>query len=448
MKELKAHKQDLFTPGLNGSKAYRIPTLLTTDEGTVIAANDARIVDQRDNPNKINITIRRSFDNGQTWGDLQTVVEFPGDDLSSPAAIDSSLLQDEETGTIWLLYSHTPGGIGLWNSEEGVGFDENGDRLLFDWQKARYVLKDDGSVLNAKGEKTEYTVNEKGYVTKGNKTVGHIYEKFDELNQDLLYESPTTFLQVIKSEDDGETWSKPMELNTQVKEEWMRFLGTGPGIGIQLKKGEHKGRLVYPVYFSNSVRFMSCTVIYSDDNGATWKRADSPNDNRTITLESNSAKDLGVSARNHELTESQVVELSDGTLALYMRNHFGNGQIARAVSHDGGVTWENFEFVEELLNPVCQVSVINYTQESDEQDTLIFCGPRSETERENGVVLLSEDGGKTWPHAKVLESGSFVYSCLTVLENGEIGVLYETECDDEGRIKSVYASFTLDDLKA
>lgn len=447
MKILETDKNDLFTPGLMDSKAYRIPTLLTTQKGTVIAANDARIVDQRDNPNKINITIRRSVDNGETWNDLQTVVEFPGDDLSSPAAIDSSLLQDEETGTIWLLYSHTPGGIGLWNSEEGIGFNQNGERLLFDWQKNEYILKNNGTVLNSNNEITEYTVDSKGYVSKKDKQIGHIYEKFDELNEELLFEAPTCFLQIIKSENDGETWSEPIELNMQVKEEWMRFLGTGPGIGIQLKKGPHKGRLVYPVYFSNSVRFMSCTLIYSDDHGQTWKRGFSPNDNRAITYETNSAENLGSTARNYELTESQVIELSDGTLALYMRNHYGNGQIARAISHDSGETWENFEFVEELINPVCQISILNYTHEDDEQDTLIFCGPHSKTDRENGVVLLSEDGGKTWPYSKIIEPGSFIYSCLTVLNNGDIGILYETECDGVGSIKSVFTKFTLDDIK-
>ncbi len=447
MEILETHKQDLFTPNMNGSKAYRIPAILTTTEGTVIAVNDARIVDQRDNPNKINITMRRSFDNGNTWSDLQTVVEFPGEDLSSPAAIDSSLLQDEETGTIWLLYSHTPGGIGLWNSEEGIGFNKNGERLLFDWQNNTYILKNDGTVVNVNGKITDYTVNSKGYILKEKKKLGHIYEKFDELNRELLFEAPTCFLQMVKSEDDGETWSKPIDLNPQVKEEWMRFLGTGPGVGIQLKKGPYKGRLVYPAYYSNSVRFMSCAVIYSDDHGQTWNRGSSPNDNRLIAYESNSSETLGLGARKYELTESQIVELSDGKLDLYMRNHFGNGHLARASSYDGGENWEKFEFVEELLNPVCQTSILNYTPEDDEQDILIFCGPYSKTERRNGVLLLSEDGGKTWPHSKIIEAGSFVYSCLTVLNNGKIGVLYETEKDDEGSIKSVFTKFTLDDIR-
>lgn len=446
MEKLSLKKVDLFAPGDNGSKAYRIPSLLTTKKGTVIAGNDARIVNQRDNPNKINITIRRSFDNGETWQPIQTVVEYPGNDIKSPAVIDSSLLQDEETGTIWLLFSHTPGGVGLWNSGPGIGFDEKGRRNLHDSEMKRYVLEADGTVLTREGEPTDYTVNEKGFSSKKGIESGHIYEIFDEMKADHLFEQNTCYLQIVKSEDDGATWSQPIELNPQVKAEWMQFLGTGPGVGIQLKHGEHAGRLVFPIYYSNLARMMSCAVIYSDDNGKTWQMGDSPNDNRKIKLTTESAQALGANARKYELTESQVIELDSGKLVLYMRNHYGNGQIARATSEDGGQTWDGFEFVEELINPVCQISVIRYPSQTG-QELILFSGPASTDKRENGVIRLSEDGGKTWPYALTIEEGDFVYSCLTVMANGEIGILYETTIEDRESIRSVFTSLTLEDIK-
>lgn len=81
---------------------------------------------------------------------------------------------------------------------------------------------------------------------------------------------------VTYSDDDGQTWSKPENINHQVKEEWMRFIGTGPGVGIQLKNG----RLVFPIYYTNAHGKQNSAVIYSDDNGKNWTRGESPNDGR------------------------------------------------------------------------------------------------------------------------------------------------------------------------
>src|SRR5690625_7001158 len=77
--------------------------MITTQKGTIIAGIDARIVSSRDNPNKIDTTIRRSTDNGVTWEPIQKIISYPGDGLDGSAAIDTSLLQDELTGIIWML---------------------------------------------------------------------------------------------------------------------------------------------------------------------------------------------------------------------------------------------------------------------------------------------------------------------------------------------------------
>lgn len=436
-------KIDLFAPGMAGSKTYRIPSLLTTVEGTLIAGNDARLLDQRDNPNKINITVRRSTDKGITWSDIDTVVEYPGNTLDSPAVIDTALVQNEETKTIWMVFSHTPGGIGLWNSGPGIGFDAEGRRILTDNRHNRYLLEKDGKVVTDTHEETAYSVDDQGYLFKNGTSLGHIFEKIEAEKSDMLYELPTCYLQAIKSTDDGKTWSAPVELNLQVKEEWMQFLGTGPGKGIQLENGKHKGRLIVPVYFSNMARVMSCTVVYSDDDGRTWKRSTSPNDNREISHNPQSAEDIGTAIRKYELTECQAVELNDGTIQLYMRNHYGNGRVARASSYDGGVTWEDFEFIEDLLNPVCQFSVMRYPD--DEKDIILFSGPFTEDKRENGVLMISKDGGRSFSHVETIEKESFVYSCLTLTGDKEIGVLYETE-DDKGRITSVFTKISLEDV--
>ena len=229
-------KKAIFYPDLAGAKAYRIPSMITTRKGTVIAGIDARIVDQTDNPNEIDATIRRSFDNGDTWGPVQKLVSYAGEGFDGASAMDTALLEDKETGTIFMLFCHTPGGIGLLLSEKGVGFTKDGKRELYDEAGLEYHLHDNGDVYNLQGEKTDYQVNDKGDVSCRAVQRGNIYLKKGIDPNESLLEARTSFLQIIKSEDDGATWSEPIELNTMVKEEWMRFIGAGPGRGIQLKE--------------------------------------------------------------------------------------------------------------------------------------------------------------------------------------------------------------------
>ncbi|WP_052487021.1 sialidase family protein [Gordoniibacillus kamchatkensis] len=415
----------LFSPGLAGSAAYRIPSMITTVNGTIIAGIDARISDMRDNPNKINTVIRRSADNGLTWSDVQQLVAYPGEGLDGAAAIDTALLQDEQTGTIWMLFSHTPGGIGLWSAEEGTGFDAKGNRLLYDSFGGVYSLQPDGRVTDGEGRATPYMVDGEGNVTIEGNSKGNIFLKKGAHPEESLLEARTSFLQIIKSDDDGRTWSKPIELNPMVKEAWMKFIGAGPGRGIQLKHGAFRGRLAFPIYFSNRSGKMSCAVIYSDDHGATWRRGASPNDGRIFGGQTVDAESL--QADGGDLTESQLIELPDGELRVYMRNHAGLQRTAVAASKDGGQTWGEVEYDQELIDPVCQSSVIVYPHMDDGKTRVLFANPADPEKRVNGTVRLSEDGGRTWKYAKQIYDGPFSYCCLTVLSDGGIALLYE--CD-------------------
>lgn len=441
-------KQKIFYPNLDNSKAYRIPSMITTTKGTIIAGIDKRIVASADNPNQIEVAIRRSEDNGETWGPVQTLVSFPGEGRDGAAAIDTSLLQDEETGTIFMIYCHTPGGIGLWQSEPGIGFDEKGRKKLYDSEGNEYYLNENGTVVDSEENVTDYTVDEEGYVFKAGEPRGNIYYKKGIDPNESLLEARTSFLQIIQSDDDGLTWSKPRDLNLMVKEEWMRFIGSGPGRGIQLKHGEKKGRLVFPIYFSNEAGSLSCACIYSDDHGKTWKRGASPNDGRELDGEILSAKTI--KENKQFLTESQVIELPTGELRYYLRNHYGTQRTAVTTSTDGGETWGEVTFDEVLLDPVCQSSVIVYPDLGDGKVRVLFSNPADEKERIRGTVRLSEDGGKTWPYSKVVEEGHFGYSCLTVLKNGEIGILYEHLKDYHNwdSIEINFGKFTLDWLKS
>lgn len=87
----------------------------------------------------------------------------------------------------------------------------------------------------------------------------------------LFQVEKTSYLFLRYSDDQGKTWSSPVSLNAMVKSPEMRVLVTGPGCGIQLRGGEHAGRLLFPIYHVTAgFRDQSCMVIYSDDHGETW----------------------------------------------------------------------------------------------------------------------------------------------------------------------------------
>lgn len=423
----------LFYPGLNGCANYRIPSIITTDKGTLIAAIDARVDRAGDNPNNIDKYIIRSTDGGDTWGPIQNIVDYPGRSDEGSAACDPAMLQDEETKTIWMIFNHTPAGIGLWASKPGIGFDKDGYRILYDESGNEYILKEDTFVYHKNGEKTSIMIDENGDVLKDGQKIGNIY-----LKNGPMLETRTSFLQAVKSEDDGLTWSEPIDLNPHVKEEWMGFIGAGPGRGIQLKNGAYKGRLVFPIYFNNALGGrMSCTVIYSDDHGNTWKRGRSPNDGRIWNNKVLNSRTLDVTEA--ELTECQIIEMGNGDLKMFMRNHAKYHRTAIAISKDGGESWKDISFHDELVDPICQSTVIKHRTD-DGKSYLIWANPAHPEKRIKGTVRLSEDEGKTWPYSRVIREAGYGYSCLTVLPDGRIGLLYEPD-DEPGVI--LFTRFSL-----
>jgi len=214
---------------------------------------------------------------------------------------------------------------------------------------------------------------------------------------------------VMKSTDDGATWSKPAEITKDVKKPHWSWYATGPGIGIQLKSG----RLLIPCDSKSSMgKVRESHVILSDDGGTSWK--------------------LG-GVVGPDCNECQAVELSDGTVMLNIRSFRGTNRRLVAVSKDGGVTFSKPVGDEMLVEPVCQASILRLPGENG---GILFSNPAS-TKREKLTIRLSTDDGKTWPHARELHPGPAAYSCLTILPNGDLACLYERGA------KSPYESITL-----
>ena len=249
------------------------------------------------------------------------------------------------------------------------------------------------------------------------------------------------------SDDDGKTWSAPKDITHGIRKDWMHFLGTGPGTGIALRTGPHKGRLVIPVYTTNNVSYLSGSqssrVIYSDDHGETWQAGEAVNDNRPVgnqTIHSSTMNNPG--AQN---TESTVVQLNNGDLKLFMRGLTGDLQVA--TSHDGGATWDKeIKRYPQVKDVYVQMSAIHTMHEGKEYILLSNAGGPG---RNNGLVHLArveENGELTWLKHNPIQSGKFAYNSLQDLGNGEYGLLYEHADGNQNDYTLSYKKFNWDFL--
>ena len=213
---------------------------------------------------------------------------------------------------------------------------------------------------------------------------------------------------VTCSTDDGQTWTRPREITPDVKEKDWTWYATGPGSGIQIEGGPHRGRLVIPCdHIEADTKHYYSHVTYSDDHGKTWK--------------------LGGSTPMHQVNECEVVELAGGKLMLNMRNYDRSKKNRQsAVSEDGGLTWKDQRFDDALIEPICQAAVERYRwPDQAHPGVILFSNPASREGRVNMTVRASFDDGRTWPAFRVLHAGPSAYSDLAVLADGRIACFYE-----------------------
>ncbi len=327
--------QNLFNSSMKeGVACYRIPSLVTAPNGDIIAAIDERVPSCADlrGSKDINIVIRRSHDNGKTWSDIETVVDFP----YGQSASDPSMIVDEVTGDIFLFYNF----------------------------------------------------------------------------MDLKKEKDTYYLHVVKSADNGKTWSEPEDITLQIsKPEWHKdFKFITSGRGIQTSTGKLLHTLVNLDH--------GLHLFASDDHGKTWYLIDT-----------------AIKPGN----ESKVVELADGSWMINSRFN-GKGMRWVHISKDEGKTWDTSPSPL-LVDPGCNASIIRYSsvKDGDDRNRLIFSNAKMRKGRKNLTVRISYDEGKTWNEGKTIYPGGSAYSSMTVLPNGDIAVLFEKD----GYKENEFVSFSL-----
>lgn len=444
-------KTDVFTAGKNGQpnqdgiNSYRIPALLKTDKGTLIAGADERRLHHYD-WGDIGMVVKRSEDKGQTWSDRITLTNLRDNpkakdpNIGSPVNIDMVLVQDTETKRIFSVYDMFPEGKGIFgmSSEREVAYKEIDGKtyqiLYREGENGAYTIRENGLVYTPDGQATDYRVvvnpvkpgySDKGDLYQGEQLLGNIYFTSNKTSPFRI--AKDSYLWMSYSDDDGKTWSAPQDITPMVKADWMKFLGVGPGVGITLQNGPHKGRIVVPVYTTNRTHHLdgsqSSRIIYSDDHGKTWHMGGGVNDNRTLhdgtVVDSSNMKNYY--AQN---TESSVVQLNNGQLKLFMRGLTGDLQVA--TSKDGGATWEkDVKRYSDVTDVYVQMAATHTVQDGKEYILLANAnGPG----RKNGhirVARVEEDGELTWLHHHLIQEGEYAYNSLQQIGPKEFGLLYE-----------------------
>ncbi|MFO0280790.1 MAG: exo-alpha-sialidase [Acidobacteriota bacterium] len=344
-------KQEIFQSGTNGYALFRIPGIVVSKKGTLLAYAEAR-KSMRGDWGPIDIVLRRSTDKGATWSPMKTIARVEGPKSKNPVALAQNLanpsdvtynnpvaIADRKTGTIHFLF-------------------------CLEYMRAFYM----------------------------------------------------------RSDDDGENFSKPVEITSTFEAfrpdyAW-KVLATGPGHGIQLRNG----RLLVPVWLSlgtggHAHRPSVTSTIVSDDNGKSWKRG-------AIAV-----PDTPEFVFPNETTAAQ---LSDGRVMLNVRSESTAHRRLIVTSPDGTGNWSQPRFDSALLEPICFGSLLSLGGKR-----LAFANPDNldktggaavagkSRDRKNLTVQFSQDNGQTWKAKIVIEQGWSGYSDLAYGKDQTIYLFYE-----------------------
>lgn len=447
----------LFDTGYAQSRSYRIPSLVKTRMGTLIAGADQRTSVSNDAPNHINFVIRRSTDSGKTWGPLQTVINMPGKNLGKlgASAIDSCPILDPagKSERINLLIDLNPSGIGLTNCKTAVGVDECGRIKLEDRFGIHYSAAMNGSAAvklpcdsSEKECATKWLVFPDGSIKNcdshnDSRNNSHSNQTCDSSTWNIwksqeiasesqpLFAEKTCYIAQIYSDDDGKTWSAPRLIDHMVKEPWMSFAGVCPGNGIVIRQSEkHYGRILVPFYCSGkSKSHYSSGALISDDDGKTWSRGKMINEGRSI----NGRIVDPVTMQDDDATSSETVfvERKNGDILAFFRNQNRSGCVGKAISHDCGETWSELIFDTSLPEIFSQPSATCFNSENaDNADCIAFANASQMMPyRGRGVVRFSYDGGKTWAKSVCINPFHHVYQCLSSSNKRTLQLLWERE---------------------
>jgi sialidase-1 len=366
-----------------GNSNYRIPSLVVTNSGTVLAFCTDRIGTLKDHADEIA---------------LVCAVKKPGEGWSAVREL-----------------AHLPG----WSCNIGSAvYDDVADKVIVTFQRSPV----------AKNEFGKYTAEE----------LAELERKKQEAIRLAAEKGIIAGSRRLVSEDGGETFTEEAhEVKKATQTHWdgtqhpVGGSGHGSAHGIRLRHGEHAGRLLCPTRtkigeYSDWIKIRECVynnAIYSDDHGKTWQASQ--------------CVQVGTG-------EGTLIERGDGSILYNSRAYFCDGKRYLAVSHDGGATYAEFttdDFLQEEIRMGCNASFLRVELTDipnksclpeSAKDITVFCNPRSETRRRM-TACVSFDSGDHWQGETIIFDGPCAYSSLDYDKNtGHFFLLYEKGDDAKG----------------
>lgn len=439
------------------SQSYRIPSMVTLADGTIVASADIRWNTTYDGGG-LDTLVAYSKDNGATWS--YTLANYLNDNGNkynalSSSFIDASLAVDRDGQTIYMLCDLYAGGVAL---------NGNGTQML-PYQDSGFTDEGYLKLSYNFSNYTEYLKDGKIYYENGEELVGYTVDSHFNLYQNGTYVSnlffydspvavyPTAYLYLTKSTDGGKTWSDPTLLDLKSSSENACLVS--PGDAITTKDGS----IVFPVYsYNGSESSQKMGFIYSKDSGVTWQRSANYEGAETFS------------------SEASVVELENGNLRFFYRNKnavltYADFDMSNGISNG---SWGKEVKTSIPVNSNTQLSAITYSKTSNGKQVVLVSCPTGPDEaagstssdgsnRTNGKIhVFTVDKSGTMEHVKSVkvndytataqlrssnyteEQGFFAYSSLAERKDGSIAILYENNQFGWGAGDGKYYTITAD----
>lgn len=312
------------------------------------------------------ILMRRSSDNGATWGPIKTVYRDASYSYGVHWLNTGAVGIDATTGRVHLLFTMTQNGTA--GTPAAVG-----DVL------AKYLYSDDHGATWGGTTATDGTPRD---LTTTLKKQSGTTPPYDELNQ---------------------AWG------------WNIF---GPGSMIQLRNGSNAGRIMCAAnhrYSATNSDTAWAHVVYTDDNGANWALGGGLQET--------------VAGNDHSVEPTIAEYGSSGAVYMQMRINTGgsSGYRGSSRSTDGGVTWADMTINDGSGGTTALAGISTSGAVVGTNTGVLYCSfPNDTTIRSHGKIWKSTDNGVTWPTSKTLTSLPFGYSALMLVDQQSLLASFET----------------------
>ncbi len=376
------YRENLVFPS-DGISNYRIPSLIVTNSGTALAFCSNRIGSVRDAAKEM---------------DLVYAVKKPGEDWSQVRILD-----------------HLDG----WRSNiDGAVYDSEADKTIVLFQRQPLAIKEFGNYTPEEVEEQERQKREAILAAEAKGIFTGPCRVVSTDDGETFIEEKHHVEPVLQTHSDGNTYS-------------ITGFTHGCSHGIQLRHGDHPGRLLCPARtfigkYADLDGLRNCAynnALYSDDHGATWKTSN--------------CVQIGTG-------EGTLIERGDGSILYNSRAYYADSKRYLAVSYDGGETYGEFStdpFLKEEARWGCNASFLRVELADvkdrsmlpeNAKDVVLFCNPRSNV-RERMTICVSFDTAEHFQEAKVVYGGPCAYSSLDYDKtSGHFFLLYERGNPEKG----------------